>query len=219
MGLFDGISDFVGGVGDFAGDLWSDVTGQTAAEEAAQAQTAGSREALDFQREMFEAQQEMLAPYLEMSQGALNQMGALTGTQGAEAQQAAISALENSPMFQSQIQQGENAILQNAAATGGLRGGNIQGALAQYRPQMLQNQIQQQLANLGGIASMGASPLSQATASQGAFGQSGANILSGLGQANAANRLAQYQLGRDFLFDWAGLGANVASSMATGGMF
>ncbi len=59
-------------------------------------------------------------------------------TTGMEAQQGAISGLEGSPIFQALARQGEDAILQNASATGGLRGGNVQGALGQFRPAALQ---------------------------------------------------------------------------------
>lgn len=76
-------------------------------------------------------------------------------TGGAQAQQQAISQLEQSPTFQALARQGEEGILQNASATGGLRGGNVQGALAQFRPALLNQQIQQQLSTLGGISSLG----------------------------------------------------------------
>ncbi|WP_449405980.1 hypothetical protein [Massilia phosphatilytica] len=36
------------------------------------------------------------------------------------------------PRFQALQQQGNDAILANASATGGLRGGNVQGALGQF---------------------------------------------------------------------------------------
>jgi hypothetical protein len=50
---------------------------------------------------------------------------------------------------------GEEAMLQSAAATGGLRGGNTQAALAQFRPQVLSSLINQQYSRLGGLATMG----------------------------------------------------------------
>ena len=81
------------------------------------------------------------------------------------------------------VQQGEEAMLQNAAATGGLRGGNLQGALAQYRPQVLSQLIEAQYGKLGGLSQMGQS----AAAGQGAAGLStGANISNLLAQQGAA---------------------------------
>lgn len=110
-------------------------------------------------------------------------------TGGAQAQQQAIAGIESSPLFQSLLRQGEQGILQNASATGGLRGGNVQGALAQFRPAMLNQQIQQQLANFAGLASLGQS----AAAGTGNAGiQTGANIgnlLQDTGQARAYGAL------------------------------
>ena len=110
-------------------------------------------------------------------------------TGGAQAQRQAIAGIESSPLFQSLLQQGEQGILQNASATGGLRGGNVQGALAQFRPAMLNQQIQQQLANFSGLASLG----QNAAAGTGNAGiQTGANVSSLLqdtGQARAYGAL------------------------------
>jgi hypothetical protein len=89
--------------------------------------------------------------------------------------------------------QGEEAILQQASATGGLRGGNTQGALAQFRPQVLSSLINQQYGRLGGLTSMG----QNAAVGVGNAGmQTGQNI-SGLygqqGAAAAGSALAQGQ--------------------------
>jgi hypothetical protein len=83
------------------------------------------------------------------------------GMTGDQAQATAIDRIANSPILQELTRQGEEAILQNASATGGLRGGNVQGALAQYRPQMLQQEIDKQFARLGGLSGMGQSAISQ----------------------------------------------------------
>lgn len=96
------------------------------------------------------------AQYQEAGLGALEAQQALAGLLGPEAQQAAIAQLEASPQFQSMVAQGERAILANAAATGGVRGGNTMAALAQFRPQMLSNIIEQQYSRLGGLSGMGA---------------------------------------------------------------
>lgn len=109
-------------------------------------------------------------------------------------QAAAISQFENSPYFQAITKQSENAILQNASATGGLRGGNIQGALAGTRPILLQNLIDKQLANLSGLSAMGQNAAAgvgtagmQAgqlvNQSQGAFGAAQAGGILGQGSA------------------------------------
>lgn len=115
--------------------------------------------------------------------GSLDAQKDLLGLNGADAQGAAIQGIESSPYFSGLVKQGENAILQNASATGGLRGGNTQGALAQFRPQMLAAAIADQYQRLGGITSLG----QNAAAGVGNAGQNAANANSALlGQVGAA---------------------------------
>jgi len=105
-------------------------------------------------------------------------------TGGAQGQQQAINQFEQSPMFQALARQGEDALLQNAAATGGLRGGNLQGALGQFRPALLNQQIQQQFQNLGGITTLG----QQSAAGVGASGMQTAGNIGNILTGNAANQ-------------------------------
>jgi hypothetical protein len=154
-----------------------------AASRASGAQVQASQEAIAEQRRQFDAMQALLKPYTEAGLPALKQQQALLGLAGPEAQQAAISAIENQPGFQAMLQQGENAMLQNASATGGLRGGNLQGALAQFRPQMLSQAIQDQYSRLGGMTALG----QQSAAGVGTAGmQTGRGIADLLGQMGAA---------------------------------
>jgi len=166
---------------------------KSAAEEAAGAQRSASEAAIAEQRRQQAEMERLLAPYMQAGQGALGAQQALLGLGGPEAQQAAIAQLEASPQFQAMTQQGETAILQNASATGGLRGGNTQAALAQFRPAMLSQLIQQQMAQLGGMAGMGA----QSALGAAGYGQQGAQNVMGqlgaIGQAQAGSALAQGQ--------------------------
>lgn len=120
-------------------------------------------------------------------------MGGTAGTSGMSAQDAqgqAIAQLENSPMFQGLVRQGEQGILQNASPTGGLRGGNVQGALAQFRPAMLNQQIQQQLANFQGIASLGQNAAAGVGNQAVQTGQQIGNLQQNTGQALGAGSIA-----------------------------
>lgn len=164
-----------------------------AASKAAGAQTQAAEAGIEEQRRQFDAVQELLRPYVEVGTPALEQQRALAGLGGPEAQQAAIAAIEGGAGFQAQVRQGEEALLQRASATGGLRGGNIQAALAQFRPQMLQQEIDQQYGRLAGLTSLG----QQSAAGVGTAGmQTGARV-SGLygdiGAAQAGKSLAQGQ--------------------------
>jgi hypothetical protein len=155
-----------------------------AASEAAGIQVDASAAGIAEQRAARLAMEKLLSPYVSAGTTALGQQQALLGLSGADAQRNAHSAIESSAGFQAQVQQGENAMLQNASATGGLRGGNIQGALAQYRPAMLTNAINQQYANLGGLTQMG----QNSAAGVGSSGMTSANnVASLLAQQGAAS--------------------------------
>ena len=161
-----------------------------AIQDAENAQVGATAKAMDQLRQSEAQGRADLQPYAQAGQGGLGGLGAfqgagvdavgmqraLAGLDGPQAQQAAIAQIEASPQFAAMLQQGENAILQNASATGGLRGGNTQAALAQFRPALLSSLIEQQYARLGGLA---------------AAGQSAASNVAGLGQASSAGQAAQ----------------------------
>ncbi|MGL5361356.1 MAG: hypothetical protein ACRDBH_00630 [Bosea sp. (in: a-proteobacteria)] len=109
-------------------------------------------------------------------------------------QAAAFNAIEQSPGFQALARQGEEAILQNASATGGLRGGNTQGALARFRPALLDQFIERQFGRLGNIASIGQSAAAGVGNAGFQTGQGIANSLTQRGQAQAAGAGAQGQI-------------------------
>lgn len=163
----------------------------SAAGKASRAQQEAAEAGIAEQRRQFDAVQELLRPYVEAGQPALTQQQAIVGLGGPEAQRAAIQAIESGELFQARARQGEEALLQAASATGGLRGGNIQGALAQFRPQMLQSEIDTQYARLAGLTTLG----QQSAAGVGSAGlQTGARIagLEGqIGQARAGADLAR----------------------------
>ena len=135
--------------------LVSGVVSSQAQGRAAKKQIRAADQGIDEQRQQFDAMQAGLAPYAKAGQPALEQQQALSGSLGPEAQQAAIQAIQNGPLYSGLVRQGEDAILQNASATGGLRGGNTQAALAQFRPNLMNSLIEQQYQRLGGLAGMG----------------------------------------------------------------
>ena len=196
------------------GGVMSSSASKSAANKAAGAQTQAAEMGVEEQRRQFDAMQKLLAPYSEAGVGALGAQQNLLGLNGNSAQASAINALQQSPQFTSLLQQGENSILQNASATGGLRGGNTQAALAQFSPALLAQTINDQYARLGGITSLG----QNAAAMQGNAGmQTGNNIANLLGQAGSAqagNALAQ---GRANAGMWNSLAGGVGSYAGMGG--
>lgn len=152
---------------------------------------------------------EALVPLKQYQATGLEAMGDqrdLLGMNGTQAQQAAISALSNSPEMAAYMQQGEGAILQNAAATGGLRGGNTQAALAEFRPSLLAGMISQQYDRLGGLTSLGANTSSMLYQT----GQTAA-----AGQANAGMQVAG-QVGSALAGYSQGVGQAYANAGAAG---
>lgn len=186
----DPVTGLIGG-GVMFGNVLQGEQKRRAASQAAGAQTQASQAAIEEQRRQFDAMRALLQPYTEAGLPALKQQQALLGLSGPEAQQAAISAIENQPGFQSMLQQGENAMLQNASATGGLRGGNLQGAMAQFRPQMLSQAIQDQYARLGGMTSLGQQSASGVGTAGMQTGRGIADLLGQMGAARAGGILGQ----------------------------
>lgn len=202
-------------IGDILGDVVGGITGAKqagkAAEAAGRTQAEAAQAGIEEQRRQFDALVELMAPYVTAGTGAMGQQQALIGLQGAEAQQQAISGFEQSPLFQSLTQQGENAILQNAAATGGLRGGNVQAALSQFRPQALNALIEQQYGRLGGLTSLGqASAAGQASSGLQSASNIG-NLLANQGAAIAGGQMARGGVTRQAFGDLLNIGKTVAA--------
>jgi hypothetical protein len=180
----------VGGAS-LVGGLYSAHQQGNAAEDASNAQIAAADRGVAEQQRQFDAIQKLLQPYVTSGTTALGQQGDLVGLNGAGAQKTAIDALQASPQFTALQQQGTNSILQNASATGGLRGGNTQAALAQFSPALLNQLITDQYSRLGGLSSMG----QNAAAGVGNAGLQTGNAISSLyqqqGAAQAGNAIAQ----------------------------
>lgn len=173
----------MGFVTDFLGEITGANQKARAIGRAGEVQAGAAEQGIAETQRQFDTLVKLMEPYVTAGGGALSAQQKLLGLGTPEEQQTAISQLEKSPLFTSLTAQGENALLQKASATGGLRGGNLQAALATFRPQMLSSVIQDQLQNLGGLSRMGQA----AAAGQAAAGmEQGTNVANLLGQAGAA---------------------------------
>jgi hypothetical protein len=130
--------------------------------------------------------QGQLAPYIGAGQQALGQQSDILGLNGGGAQQSILDSLKNSPLFQSIFGTGQSAILANASATGGLRGGNVQDALSRFGGDTFAQTIQSQLANLGGLSTQGLS----AVGTGAGYGSNAVNNIAGLGENLSAGNTA-----------------------------
>lgn len=126
-----------------------------------------------------------LGGFSQAGADALEAQRSLAGLNGAEAQAAAMADIESDPEYQMMLKEGEEAILQNASATGGLRGGKTQEALADLRSSLAARQLDKKYSRLGQLAQQGAD-ISRFMSGQGQ--QATSNVL-GL-SAGAAEGLA-----------------------------
>lgn len=123
---------------------------------------------------------------------ALNSLGGLYGGSGSITDRAMAS-----PVYQAAVQQGENSVLRNASATGGLRSGNASSDLAQVNQNALVSAYNDQVNGLQGLASLqsNANNIAGYTAGIGntlGQGQLNAATVTGQGQINAAQNYANY---------------------------
>jgi len=126
-----------------------------ASRDAAQTAAGSQTEALNYLKEVEAIPQ-------QFRQEALTKLGGLVGLKGGEGSQAElIKRAKASPLYaaiMSGKNEGENALLRTASATGGLRSGNVQGAMYEYnsdlRAQALLESYNQQLSGLQGLAQL-----------------------------------------------------------------
>lgn len=179
----------IGAVATVGGSVLASSSAKSAANKAAAAQTQAAQMGIDEQRRQYDQTRSDLSPWMTQGQAASGAQGTLLGLNGSDQQQAAIDQLKASPLYQSLFGNGRDAILANASATGGLRGGNVQGALFDKGRDTLAQVIQQQVANLGTVSEQG----QNAAAQTGQFGANSANAITALmgnqGQANAGAAL------------------------------
>lgn len=161
-----------------------------AAQAASATEAAAAQAGIDETARQFDTFIELLSPFQQAGVAGVERQQVLTGLKGPEALESAISGIEGGPLFKALTQQSENAILANASATGGLRGGDVQGALAEYRPQLLDSLLQREFGNVSQIAALGAN--AAAAQGQGALATGGqtADLLTRQGAATAGGQIA-----------------------------
>lgn len=162
-----------------------------ASRKAEAAQIGYLDRALGEEHRQFDLTREDYAPYAGAGEQAVGAEGDLLGLNGPEAQQAAIARLQGSPMYQSLYRTGLEANLQNASATGGLRGGNEVRGLADFGADTLSRVISEQLARLGGVAGRGQAAVAGQAGSGDAITQAIAQILGQQGQVRAGGLLTR----------------------------
>jgi hypothetical protein len=170
----------------FIGDIVGGITGSTkaakASERAANVQAGVAQQAIAEQRATREANERRSLPFVDAGSKAIAQQMGLIGLNGTAAQQTALNSLLTGPEYTTALQQGEEAILANAAATGGLRGGNTNNSLSRFRADLLSSTIANQFGRLGQVSNLG----QNAAAGTGAQAIQSSNAISELLQQQGA---------------------------------
>jgi hypothetical protein len=205
------MASILGGVGSVLGGI----TGGKGASKAAKAQAQAQQAAIAEQQRQFDTTQANFEPFRQAGLSGLSGEMGLLGLNGGDAQQQAIDALKASPGFTSLYNVGQDTVLQNAAATGGLRGGNTNNSLAQFGSGLLSQLIQQQLGAYGGLANLGAG----ATNSVAGFGANAAgnigNNLVQQGNANATAAAAPYAALQGVISQLTGAGGGLSGLLSS----
>ena len=148
--------------------------------------------------------QQFQAPYREYGQEAAQRQAALTGALGPEAQQQAFAEYQASPALGFLQEQSERALMRNAAAMGGLGGGNVRQDLTKLTADLYGQDFQNQLNRLGDIATRGYG----AAATSAGLGQ---NMATGAANLGATGAGYQMQAGRDISNAQGQTAANMAN--------
>lgn len=168
------------------------------AREAAEVQAQSQREALDYLQRT-----EMLPQAYR--EGALKGLGAeygfdAKGKYGADGM-SIVQRAEASPFYQTAVQRGEEGVLRNASATGGLRSGSTSENLAAVNQNALMASYANQLSGLQGMAQL-PSNANNIAASMSGVGQTlaqgmigGAQSAAAASQNNINNAMGAAQLG------------------------
>ena len=160
-------------------------------DKALNAQRDAANNSLALQSQMYDQTRQDLGPYRSAGVQGLQQQMNYLGLRGPEQQQAFINSIIGSPEYGSAVGEANRVGLQNASASGGLRGGNIQAYLGMTGPNALSQMITSRYNQFGGLVAAGQT----SAANTGVAGQNYANqstgIIGGLGNAEAQNALAQ----------------------------
>lgn len=205
------------GLFSFVGGLFGGGAQKKASQKATDALTAAYNRGIDLQNQQYQTTRQDYMPYTQAGVAAIGDYGDLLGTNGAEAQAQGIEALKGSPLYSLLFNNGREALLQNASASGGLRGGDFQRASMDFGADTLGQVYGNQLSNLYNLSNLGLG----ATGSVANAGMNAANnvtsLVGNIGQAQATNYLTK---GGINAANWQNAGSfldGIAGAFAGGG--
>lgn len=205
FGISAGAAALIGGGLAAAGTIYGANKASGAAKDAANAQTNSANQSLDLQKQMFDEQNRLNAPFRENGLAGQNRLMDLLGLSkntsaagyGSAAKTFGASDFQADPGYQFRLDQGNKAIERSAAARGGLLSGAAVKAASDYgqgsASQEYQNAynrfqtdragILNPLQSLSGQGQSSANTMGQAAQ---AYGQNAGNTFTQAGNAQAS---------------------------------
>jgi len=173
-------------IGTAAAILGSAVLGAASSRRAAKSQENAAGQAADLQREQFERQLELQAPWRQAGERALNKLEAAS-----EYTPFGMDQFQADPGYAFRFSQGQKALERSAAARGGLISGNTGGALQRFGQDMASQEYQNaynralnQYNTTAALAGIGQTSVNQ-------LGAAGQNYATGAGEALGAGAQAR----------------------------
>ena len=146
--------------------------------DAARAQEAGIQQSNEELRRQFDLNRQDLAPTIQAGDSARSRYQDFLGLNGVDAEQGAIDSFNESPGQRFLRERAERAVTRNAAATGGLQGGNVLKALQEQAIGLSGQFLGERKDRLAGVAGAGTNAAIN-----------GANIGTGLSNNIAGNEV------------------------------
>lgn len=177
------------GLFSFIGSIFGGNSQKKAVDRAAQATIDYQNRVLDLNQHQYDTTRADYMPYTTAGTHAITELDGLVDGSLSGADLAA--KIKANPLYEAEFNNGEEALLQTASATGGLRGGDTARATMNFGADTLSKVYQQILSNLSGVAGLGLGATgSVASAGQAnVAGQTAANT--NIGEALASKYLTK----------------------------
>jgi len=204
----------LGGVG-LVGSVITGGKQADASRDAAATGAASAARAEEGINRRFDVSREDLRPAREAGDRARAEQEALLGLSGTSAQEAATQNLVESPAQQFIRKRAQKNLLQNAAAIGGIGGGDVRSALVEQGTGFALQDINNQFNRLGTLSGAGNAATQTGVVAGGqAAAQAGNAAIAG-GNALAQGRIGQQQARTDAFGNALQFGGQIAGALNT----
>lgn len=205
------------GLFSFVGGLFGGGSQKKASRKAEAALVGAMNRGIDVQNQQYQQTRSDFMPYTTAGTGAIGELSTLAGLGDPAALEAALTEMKAGPLYQSLYRNGEEVLLQNAAATGGLRGGDTARGLADFGSDVLARVYDDQFSKLSGLAGLGLGATGSVAGAGAQRADSVTNLLGNIGSAKASGALTRGGINAQM---WQNAGSfldSVASAFVGGG--